>query len=396
MPRWLSFDSFLADAMNAPSDQVRQQLVDQLLAEHPDFPWVEADKATFVYVGADIERVAVNLDAIPHDPPFDPLIRLQGTNFWYVTRSFAADDLLDYMLAINDPMTPLAEETDVLARVQRYWHADPLNPQRMEASTQNVSVLRMPNARPFPDWSGMGRVTHGSIHDLTIDSDELGFMGRSVTVYTPPGYADGEGTYPLLILQDGQWATGPLQTPYIADALIKHQRMQPTVIAMVQSGSQEERNREYSSQMGYSLFLLRELLPMLQMHFRIDATRIGVGGVALGAVAAANASLQNPSVFSRLILISPPLGTGAFQDLLREIMTRFERADQLPTRVFQSVGRYESRARFVRPALNLRDILSNRRDVEYRFVELGTGHGLVGFRGVLPEALAWTFPGAAG
>lgn len=396
MPRWSSFDSFLADAANAQSDSARQQLVNQLLAERPNFPWVESDRATFVYVGRDIERVAVNLDAIPHDPPFDPLIRLAGTNFWYVTRSFAMDDLLDYLLAVNDPMTPLAGETDLMGRIARYWRADELNPQRMESAGQRVSVLRMPAARPFPDWSAMSRVVHGTQTELTIDSDELGFSGRKVTVYLPPGYADSEGTYPLLILQDGQWMSGPLQAPSIADALIKHQRMEPTVIAMVNSGTQEERDREYSSQTGYSLFLLTELLPMLQMNFRVDATRVGVGGVALGSIAAANAALQNPSVFTRLILISAPLGKGAYQDLLREIMTRFERADALPSRVFQSVGRYEGKARFVRPAESLRDILNSRRDVAYRFVELGTGHGLVGFRAVLPEAMTWAFPGAAG
>ncbi len=49
--------------------------------------------------------------------------------------------------------------------------------------------------------------------------------------------------YPLLIFQDGQWANGPLQMPAIADVLIKHKRMKPMVIAMLQSGSHQERNR---------------------------------------------------------------------------------------------------------------------------------------------------------
>ena len=60
--------------------------------------------------------------------------------------------------------------------------------------------------------------------------------------------------YPLLIMQDGQWAVGPLQLPYIADALIKHRRMQPAVIAMMQSGNQDERNREYISNDKYYTF----------------------------------------------------------------------------------------------------------------------------------------------
>ena len=395
MPRWSNFEDFLSDAQHAPSDAERQSLVNSLLAERTSFPWVESGTtATFIYTGDSLNNVSLNLDTIPHDPPFAPMTHLEGTNLWYVTRDFVADDLLDYLLAVNDPLTPLAQETDILSRVTQHWQPDPRNPLHLDAAQQTVSVLQMPNARPFPDWYGMRRVTRGAIHELTIDSDELGFTDRRLSIYTPPGYESSDLAYPLLILQDGQWATGALQVPAMADALTKHQRMQPTIIAMIQSGAQDERNREYTSPTGYPLFLLTELLPVLQSSYRIDSSKIGVGGVALGAVAAAGAALQNPSVFSRLIMISPPLGKGAYQEHLRELMTRFERSDQIPARIFHSVGRYEAKARFVRPAQNLDEILTNRRDTEHRFIQLGTGHGLVGFRNVLPEALAWTFPGA--
>jgi hypothetical protein len=100
-------------------------------------------------------------------------------------------------------------------------------------------------------------------------------------------------------------------------------------------------------------------------------------------------------VFTRLILISPPLGKGEFQDELREYNKRFAAAEMLPKRVFQSVGRYEARARFYKPAQSLRSIFEGFSTVDYRFVETGSGHGLVGFRSILPEALAWAFPGEA-
>lgn len=393
MPRWSSFESFLAD-VTAEAETERQSLVDALLLERGNFPWVEDTRATFAFIGADIERVALNLDTISGDPPFASMTHIEGTNFWYVTREFASDDLLDYLLAINDPMTPLATETDIVGRVTRHWHPDPLNKLHMDSGQTSVSVLRMNDARPFPDWSAFARVSRGEVTEYDLDSQELGFSDRKLWVYTPPGYEGSGMAYPLLILQDGQWANGVLQIPQMADALIKHQRMSPTVIAMVQSGGQEERNREYISNMSYYLFLLTELLPMLQTNYRIDSTKVGVGGVAIGAVAAAQAALNNSAVFSRLIMISPPLGKGAYQDQLREIVGRFDSNDVLPERIFQSVGRYEAKSRFYRPAQNLRDVLESRRNVEYKFAELGSGHGLVSFRGILPEALAWAFPGA--
>ena len=142
MPRWDSFETFLNEADQAPADQ-RQGLVDTLLHEHPAWPWVEEGKATFIYVGMGVQRAALNLDTIKGDPPFDPMTNLDGTTLWYVTREFAHDDLLDYLLAIDDPMTPLATETDVMGRISRHWRVDPMNPTRMTTAQASVSVLRM-------------------------------------------------------------------------------------------------------------------------------------------------------------------------------------------------------------------------------------------------------------
>jgi hypothetical protein len=32
----------------------------------------------------------------------------------------------------------------------------------------------------------------------------------------------------------------------------------------------------------------------------------------------------------------------------------------------------------------------------YKYAEIGSGHGLVGFKSIFPEALSWVFPGEAG
>jgi enterochelin esterase-like enzyme len=395
MAGWTSFDAFLQDAERAASDADRQALVDALLSERPAWPWIEGERATFVYAGNGVTTAALNLDTIAGDPPFARMTRLAGTTLFYVTQTFARDDLLDYLLAIDDPMTPLAAERDIAGRVARHWRRDPHNPVRMTTAQADVSVLRMPDARPFPDWTSFN-LTRGTVRDHSIDSRELGFTGRRLWVYTPPGYAGSGLAYPLLVLHDGQWANGPLQVPAIADALIKHDRLKPCVIAMIQSvPGQAERDREYVSNDRHYAFLLTELLPFVQTSYRVDSGNIAVGGVAVGAAAAAHAALRSPAVFSSLIMISPPLGKGAMQEQLREYVGRFETAETLPRRIFQSVGRYEAKARFLRPAETLRYALESRRGLSYRFVELGSGHGLVNFRSVMPEALAWTFPGSA-
>lgn len=393
MPNWQTFEAFLDEAMQLPVDE-RQPLVDDLLRERLEWPWIQGNRATFIYVSmGGVKSVALNLDTIEKDPPFAPMQQLEGTSLWHVTRTFASDDLLDYLVAIDDPMTPLAEEMDVVGRISRHWRLDGMNPTKMVTPQMNVSVLRMPEARPFPDWKRMTRVPRGPVYEHTISSAQLRFAGRKVWVYTPPGYADTERDYPLLVFQDGQWGVGPLQIPYIADALIKHGRMEPVVIAMTQSGDQKDRIKTYVSNDKHYLFILTELLPFLQTQYRIDSSNLGISGVAVGAIAAAHAALKNPAVFTHLAMISPPLGRGIAQDQLRAYAGRFEEAQHLSRRVFQSVGRYETRSRFYLPAQLLNQILSRRNDVAYKYVEVGSGHGLVGFRSVLPEALAWIFPG---
>jgi enterochelin esterase-like enzyme len=335
------------------------------------------------------------MDTIKADPPFAPMTNLPGTSLWYVMQQFEPDDLLDYMLAVDDPMTPLAAESDIVGRVSQHWRVDPRNPVRMYTTPMDVSVLRMDRARPFPDWSAMNGVPRGRIMEHTIDSRQLGFSGRKLWVYTPPGYGTTDQEYPLLILNEGQWAVGPLQIPYIADALIKHQHMQPIVIAMEQSGAQADRVNDYVSNDKQYTHALLELLPYVQAQYRIDPTHLGIGGVGVGAIGAAHCALKNPAVFNGLIMISPPLGKGVAEDKLEQYAQRFQSAPVLPSRIFQSIGRYEIKARFYRPAQVLRQILEQRTNTAYKYVEIGSGHGLVAFKSIAPEALAWVFPGPA-
>ncbi len=394
MPGWETFEAFLAEAEQAPSNDARQDLVRQLLRERRTWPWVQGDRATFIYAGANANTVALNLDTVKSDPPFIPLTRLGGTSLWYATHEFTADDLLDYLLAVDDPMTPLATEPDIAARVARHWRTDPLNPRAMRTGQVDVSVLKMDRARPFPNWTRYN-ITRGETFEHEYNSAILKVNRRKVWVHTPPGYADSGLVYPLLILQDGQWMVGPLQVPDIADTLLKHGRMAPVIIAMLQSGSQQERIRDYVMNDLYDEFISKELLPFLQSQYRIDSTVMGIGGASAGAIAAADAALDNPQLFNSLILLSPPLGKGPAQEKLMVYLDRFRNARLLPKSIFQAVGRYEVKSRFYRPAYQLREMLAQRPDVDYRFAEYGSGHGLVGFRSILPEALAWAFPGAS-
>ena len=397
MSDWDTFEAFLAEVQQMDDAKQRQDLVNALLRQRPNWPWITGNRATFIHSKIGTERAALNLDTIKDDPPFAPMTNVEGTSLWYITHEFEPDDLLDYMLAIDDPMTSLAGEKNLVERVTRHWHVDPLNELQIKTAQINVSVLRMPEARPFPDWTAMPAVPRGTVSEHSFDSRQLGFTGRKLWVYTPPGYSGNSDEYPLLILMDALWCTGPLQVPAIADALIKHRRMQPVVIAMMQSAAQDQRPAEFLANDRHALFILTELLPYVQQNYRVNPLQLGIGGVGMGAVAAMHAALANPMAFSQLIMISPPLqGQGRAEVNLQNFRRRFETSPVLPGRIFQAVGRYEQFQRFLKPGRRLAESIQKRRDVAFEFVEHGSGHGLVGFKGIFPEALAWVYPGEGG
>ena len=396
--RWSSFIQFLCEVYQTPAE-LRQSLAEELLASPGGFPWVERNKATFVFDSPAAQSVALNIDIVNRDPPFETMVRLEDTSVWYFQRFFERDALVDYMFAVDDPGTPLAQEIDLMQRVGRHWQADPLNALSVQAQSVETSVLQMPRARPVPGWRTMVGVPRGKIYRHRFSSTQLGFSNRSLWVYAPPDYeAAADKDYRLLILLDGQWAMNALEVPYIADALIKHGRMQPVIIAMLASGTQSERLDEFIGNDKLYAMLAAELLPFLQAEYRVQPLQMGLGGMGEGAIAAVHAALKNTAIFGHLLLMSPPLGSRSTAHLLKDFVERFRDMPIVPKRIFHSVGRYEHDMRYVQPALALRGILERRRqhdpELAYRFVELGSGHSFAAFKSVMPEALAHAFPPA--
>ena len=388
MSEWASFEEFLQEAQQTAIED-RQALVDALLQTRQAFPWIQGNQATFIVTHKDAKQAALNIDTIKRDPPLLPMDRLEGTDLFHTTTTFKSDDLLDYLLAIDDPMTPLATETQLLQRVHQHWKTDQLNPLFVETANLDVSVIRMPKSRPFLDWSALKHVPHGTTETLSVPSVQLSHKYYRVWVHLPPNYASSS-QYPLLILQDGQWMLDALQVTAIADTLVKHHRMQPTIIAMVESGDQQTRIVDYQFGSRYYTFVMTELLPVLQERYPIDTGHLVCGGVSIGAIAAAVTVTENPGLFSGLLMLSPPLGES--QDTLQHFLNIFETSTSIPEHIFQSVGRYEIPSRFYRPAQILAQTLQQRADTRYKFLVGGSGHGMSAFRSVMPEALAWTLP----
>ena len=150
--------------------------------------------------------------------------------------------------------------------------------------------------------------------------------GRTVIVYTPPGYArDTRRRYPLLLLHDGQNVFDPAtayvpgqywQAKEVADDLLLRRRIEPVVIAAVYHGA-EKRLYEYTPTKtrrldgggaeSHGRMIVEELLPWLRHHYRLlpHARHTGVGGSSLGGLVSLWLGLTYPQVFGKLALLSP-------------------------------------------------------------------------------------------
>jgi len=194
---------------------------------------------------------------------------------------------------------------------------------------------------------------------------------RDLTIYLPPGYAETDGPYPLLVLHDGQNLFDPArafngQTWHVqetADALIAAGAILPMVIAGVDHGG-DARIADYTPTPGnqpgagqldrHARFLVDEVLPFLARTYavRTDVDGLGLGGSSLGGLATIGVATVEPGRFGRLIAMSPSVWWDR-----RAILRWLRRRPLTPRpRAWIDAGAKEG-ARTVRDARDLADLL---------------------------------------
>lgn len=166
----------------------------------------------------------------------------------------------------------------------------------------------------------------GELHVHTDFHSEFLFSGRTLVVYTPPGYKrDTRRRYPLLLLHDGQNVFDP-STSYVpgehwraketADDLLARRRIEPLVICAVYHGG-ARRLFEYTPTRSRKLdgggsalharMVVEELLPWLRARYRLSpqARHTAAGGSSLGGLVSLWLGLEHPAVFGKLLVMSP-------------------------------------------------------------------------------------------
>jgi predicted alpha/beta superfamily hydrolase len=203
-----------------------------------------------------------------------------------------------------------------------------------------------------------------------IRSPELGNQ-RDVLVYLPPSYHQGEGSYPVLYMQDGQNLFDP-DTSFAGDwgvgrAMNAAARRGVEAIVVGVPNMGPERLDEYSpfpdpgaggggKGGAYADFLAGTLKPIVDGRFRTTRERNGtvVVGSSMGGLISLVALLRHPETFGAAGVLSPSLwfAGGA-------IFSEVERVPYVPARIYLDIGVQEG-PEHVANARRMRDLLQRK------------------------------------
>jgi len=257
----------------------KSEKIESFLAENPTLPILEGNLVHFVYHG-EVEDLAVSGNFI-REGGEHVMHRVEGTDFYFRTYELPEKAVFSYRFSVFDKTM-----------------TDPANPHKTGPEDQERSVLATAGWQaPFHLREPKGK--RGSIETLQWKSDQLD-NEREVQVYLPPGYGEGEGRYPLLVVNDGEQALSIGEMDKSLDNLIG-KTVAPVIVAFVPGVS----GREFSSKAAeYTRAQVEELIPLLDKTFRTDARResraiMGQSSYGGPPFAAMYLALHHPEIVSQ-------------------------------------------------------------------------------------------------
>ncbi len=184
---------------------------------------------------------------------------------------------------------------------------DPSNRLTSESMGNAWSLFHVPG-RAFMDTQ---RVPHGAVSDVTYWSDTLD-RHRRMHVYTPPGYARGNGRFPVLYLlhgagdSDDSWSTVG-RAGFIVDNLIAAGDAEPMIVVMP-DGHPPVRG-EARRAMRLELFakeFAADIKPYIESHYRVRDGRedTAIAGLSMGGAHTLEISMADLAEFGYIGVFS--------------------------------------------------------------------------------------------
>ena len=282
---WVLRGEFGAFVKKLAAAENKREMVERFMAEHPTLPILEGPSLQgtlvhFVYQG-EVADLAVSGNFI-RDRSEHAMHRVEGTNFYFRSYELPEKAVFTYRFSIFDESM-----------------TDPANPHKTGAEDSEQSVLATAGWQA-PSHLREPEGKRGSIETLQWKSEQLD-NEREVQVYLPPGYGEGNGRYPLLVVNNGDEAVSIGEMDKSLDNLIG-KRIAPVIVAFVSNAGWRELGGSKTAE--YTRAQVEELIPLLDKTFRTDARResravMGQDPYDGPSFAAMYLALHHPGVVSR-------------------------------------------------------------------------------------------------
>lgn len=273
-----AFGEWIA-SVEALEESSRQAAVDERLADQEGPVLDPSGLVHFVWRG-DAEDIGVSGDPVPQGRELG-LYRLAGTDLFY--RGLELD--------------PAGQYTYNLTVDYGQPAPDPTNPLTVDQGFAVFSELRLPGWPESPHLAEPAEdAPRGTLDTFQFHSEVLDNT-REVRVWRPATYGgDPEARFPVLVVNHGDnLLRGGLMQNSL-DNLVGSS-VAPLIAVFVPRAAQPE----YGGPQGddYTQFLVEELLPHVDRHYRTDGENRAIMGPGSAGVAAVQAALQHPEVFKR-------------------------------------------------------------------------------------------------
>ena len=205
---------------------------------------------------------------------------------------------------------------------------DPCHPEVKRDGTKLESMLLIPGGTA--DLYASRDVPHGTLSQVWYSSPTAN-LTRRMQVYTPPGYEEGTGRYPVLYLLHGgggdetEW-NNQGRTSQIMDNLIAQGKAKPMIVVMPNGHANRTAAlgaiaapvpappSAYSMMAGgpraaaglFEQSLVKDIIPYVEKHYRVTANKANraIAGLSMGGGHTVTTSLANPDMFNYIGVFS--------------------------------------------------------------------------------------------
>jgi enterochelin esterase-like enzyme len=196
---------------------------------------------------------------------------------------------------------------------------DPVNPLIKLRARTSASMVEVPGGKPWEPRD----VPHGAVEVHTHQSALLK-SARQVFVYTPPGYQQGRGRYPVLYLLHGNndlaagWTMAG-RANVILDNFIADKKAVPMVVVMPWGHALPFGTRPPAGQPGnndvFEDYLMKEVAPLVEGKYRLAPGRRdrAVVGLSMGGAQSLQIGLRHRDRFATIGVFGSGMTRADFQ-----------------------------------------------------------------------------------